>query len=690
MPNQLQYETSPYLLQHQHNPVNWFAWGAEALERARSQDQPILLSIGYSACHWCHVMERESFENEAIAQLMNENFVNIKVDREERPDLDQIYQNVAQALTQGGGWPLTVFLTPELRPFYGGTYFPPEDRYGRPGFPRVLTSIASAFRKDRSAVEVNALKLTEYIAAAESTPLETVGVRPSAQSLKQVVEKLLSYVDWQEGGLGGAPKFPNPMIFSFLWRYSQLAKDDSAQAAVLMTLDQMGRGGIYDQLGGGFHRYCVDASWSVPHFEKMLYDQSLLLKLYAEVLLCGSPKNADLYLDILENTIQYLFREMASPEGGLWSSQDADSEGEEGKYTVWTLAQLQDSLTSEELPVFVLFYGVSESGNFENGQTVLYQSKTIEEVAQETAQPVAHVQQLLQSARTKLLALRNQREAPGLDTKVILAWNALAVSGLLWAAQALRRHGRAEIAQKAKGAAEKIFEFLVLQMSVPNSEGVLLYSTYQKGLGKGAAFLDDYAFMAMAALDLARFSQEFSQSVRYFKLCQKWIDRILHHFKDPQGKSYFFTADDYEKLLQRPKTIFDQAIPSGAAVALECMAVLAEQDWSGMEAIYSSEVESQLGALYEAAQKNPHGFGETLCLALLYGVGPALVSGPDAHLLCGYPHVFQKFSQKEESHLLQGQVAPRYIVCHRKTCSAPLASFDSAQEAILKSYALMQ
>jgi hypothetical protein len=365
MPNRLAHETSPYLQQHKNNPVDWYPWGEEALERAKRENKPILLSIGYSACHWCHVMERESFENPEIARLMNENFINIKVDREERPDLDQIYQNVAQAMTRSGGWPLTVFLTPDRKPFYGGTYFPPEDRYGRPGFPRVLATLAEVFRKNHLAVVEQAEKLTEFIGSVEEGSTEGRG-EPSAISLARLEEAaatLLGHVDWENGGFGGAPKFPNSTAFSFLWRLGGVVGSKPAKEAVLLALRKMATGGIYDQLGGGFHRYSVDPLWSVPHFEKMLYDNALLLRLYSEVLLSRDPQiksqEKELFRRVIDETVRYVLREMTSPGGGFYSTQDADSEGQEGKYFAWDRQEFEQLLSPEEARVAELVFGVS-------------------------------------------------------------------------------------------------------------------------------------------------------------------------------------------------------------------------------------------------------------------------------------------------------------------------------------------
>ncbi len=695
--NRLGNESSPYLLQHKNNPVHWQPWGSEALEQARSENKPILLSIGYSACHWCHVMEHESFENEAIAQLMNDHFVSIKVDREERPDLDQIYQNVAQALTRSGGWPLTVFLTPDLRPFFGGTYFPPDDRFGRPGFSRVLTALANAYQNDRASILMNALKLTEVIGSLQSISVEGERLKPSSNSLIQAVAVLLEHVDSENGGMGGAPKFPNCMTFTFLWRAGLAFQNIEAQAATLLTLIRMAKGGIYDQLGGGFHRYSVDEKWNIPHFEKMLYDNALLLKLYAEVLLTGQSESqiqGDLFLTVLEETTEYVLREMLSPEGGFFTAQDADSEGEEGKFFAWDSEELKEYLSPEELSVFVAFYGVTDQGNFEHGKTVLQVVSSGEELEKAMGLSLEQVGVLMSSARQKLLAIRGRRIAPGLDHKILVAWNGLMISGLVWAAQAFRLKNRHAIAEKAQNAAEKAFDFISTKLNKPsesNGRGNATdaagdqlmgsYCAYAQGTpggrAKGPAFLDDYAFMAMAALDLSRFSEPSESASPYLQKCEGWIEVILKHFKDPDGVSYYFTSDDHERLIQRPKMIHDQAIPSGAAVALTCMAALGEMGISPRSEVYLQEVDSQMAALFQSAQKNPHGHGELLCASLLQLVGPMIVSGREAFQLARNPHVFQKPTTVGQAQKVEG-----LLVCHRKACSPPYEDLSRAMEDV--------
>ena len=574
MTNALAHETSPYLLQHKDNPVNWYPWGQEALDRAKAENKPILLSIGYSACHWCHVMAHECFENEEIARLMNENFINVKVDREERPDLDHIYQNVAQAFTQGGGWPLTVFLTPDLKPFFGGTYFPPVDKYGRPGLPKILVALSDAFKNSPADVAENAERLVSYISSLESVS-STPGKAPSRESLEKAAERLLARMDWENGGFAGAPKFPNTTAFTFLWRMEK-------REAVILTLRKMAQGGVYDRVGGGFHRYSIDETWSVPHYEKMLYDNALLLKLYSEVLLNAeshlSQKDRELFMKIVAGTAEYVLREMRSKEGAFHSAQDADSEGEEGKYYL---------------------YGDTD------------------------------------------LESRAKRTPPLTDTKILTGWNALMISGLAWASLALA-------SSRESDAAKMAFDFLVQNLSTGEGR---LFSSFQGGKPRFNAYLDDYAFLAMAALDLARVSEAPDEIERYASLSRQWVDVIAKHFKDPLSPGFFFTSDDHEALIQRPKTIFDQAVPSGTAIALECMIALGENE---------NESESRLSSLFSAAIDHPHGYGEILNTALLSALGAVTVSGPGKTEFCRHPHFFRIPTQTGQEE--------QWVFCHKKTC----------------------
>lgn len=656
MSNRLSHETSPYLQQHKDNPVDWYPWSEEALSRARVENKPILLSIGYSACHWCHVMAHESFENPEIAKLMNERFINIKVDREERPDLDQIYQNVAQAITHSGGWPLTVFLTPELKPYFGGTYYPPEDRWGRPGFPRVLTALSDAYKNDAASVTENAEKLTDFIRELENaTGVQGPGDQPTLPKLAQAAETLLGQVDWEDGGIGGAPKFPNSMMLDFLWRFGLATKTDTAMEAAILTLSKMASGGIYDQLGGGFHRYSVDATWSVPHFEKMLYDNGLLLRTYSQVLL-SSPQDAagavwagaltedqsDLFTRVIDETVTYVIREMRTANGGFFAAQDADSEGEEGKFFVWDLNDLKQNLTSEEAKVFARHYGVSEGGNFEHEKTVLY-------LADSVSGPELDV---LNRAKKKLFEVRKKRIAPGTDDKVLAGWNGLMISGLAWAAQALKRQGKHEASVQAWKAANQAFDFLMKELGLPGNR---LRGTWKDGQARLNAYLDDYAFLSMAAIDLARFEPESQRTDALLAQAEGWVSVILERFSAIEGPGYYFTSDDHEALIQRPRTIYDQAIPSGTGITIQCLLTLAEIDRNGKRKEWQSEAERQLARIFPAIEKRPFGYGELLNASLLWLSGPIVLSGPNSEEHVFHPFVFKK-----------GGDVPQ--LCHQQTC----------------------
>ena len=676
--NRLAAETSPYLRQHSGNPVDWFPWGPEALERARKEDKPILLSIGYSACHWCHVMAHESFENPEIAKLMNDHFVNIKVDREERPDLDQIYQNVAQAITRGGGWPLTVFLLPDGRPFFGGTYFPPEDRWGRAGFPRVLTALAETYRNDRASIEDNAVKLTGFIAELErnARPETERNARPETERnahptfepvatladgggaaldeirtlLREAETKMLAGVDWDEGGFGSAPKFPSSMMLAFLFRMGGPRSRD----AVVLSLVKMAKGGIFDQLGGGFHRYSVDERWAVPHFEKMLYDNGLLLQLYSEVLLkdrferlAARPAILDaetraLFLTTVRKTAAYLLREMESPDGGFYAAQDADSEGEEGKYFVFDPADLAKLVDPAEGCVLSLRYGVDEAGNFEHGKTVLHQARTEAEIARELELPLLDVRAALTVAERKLLAARDQRVKPGLDDKILVAWNGLTISGLVWAARAMALEGadaaNAEMtvfAEKVHASAVRAFQRIGNLPIPPNSPyASTLPATIQHGIAKGNAYLDDYAFMARGALDLHRFGEGPVAGREPAEWAALWMGRVLDAFRDPSGDpGFFFTGDDHEKLLLRPKSLYDQAIPSGTAVACANLVALSELLEPGerhsVETIrrFGDEASAMLRKLAPHLAQNAYGHGELASSLRLFAEGLQVFGG---------------------------------------------------------------
>jgi hypothetical protein len=545
MANRLAAETSPYLLQHQDNPVDWYPWGPEALARARQENKPILLSIGYSSCHWCHVMAHESFENSAVAAVMNRLFINIKVDREERPDLDQIYQTALQMLSRrGGGWPLTMFLAPDQTPFYGGTYFPPEARFGLPGFVDLLENVAHAYAHQRTEIEAQNASLLEALAVhgPETGPGEAwtdAPIRNALQGIKTGFEPV-------HGGYSGAPKFPRPAELAFLFHLG----DAEARAQVLFTLKKMTEGGLFDQLGGGFYRYSTDELWAIPHFEKMLYDNGPLLGLYADA---WSHTGEPLFRHAAELTVAWLAREMTDPEGGFYAALDADSEHEEGKFYVWTPAAVESLLETEEYAVAARHWGLDRRANFEGHAWHLLVAKPLPEVAAELGLDADRAQSLLAAARAKLYTAREERVRPGRDDKLLTGWNALMIKGL---ARAARRFDRMNWA----GLAQRCVDALRQRVWVDDR----LMATWKDGQARHNGYLDDHAFLLDALLELMQ--------VEFRPADMDWArqlaDDLLAHFEDPDLGGFFFTRHDHERLIQRNKPGHDYATPSGNGIAV--------------------------------------------------------------------------------------------------------------------------
>ena len=588
MPNRLINETSPYLLQHAHNPVDWYPWGEEALQRAKDEDKPILLSIGYSACHWCHVMERESFENEAIAAQMNEHFISIKVDREERPDLDAVYMEAVQMLTGGGGWPMTVFLTPEGKPFYGGTYFPPVDSRGMPGFPRLLQSIADTYEKNRGEVDRITQQLTAQMGQrgqiTGGTGLLTVDI------LHQAYSTLASNFDYQNGGVGTAPKFPQAMTLEFLLRYYHHGYNQRAMEMVDLTLEKMAYGGIYDQIGGGFHRYSTDAFWLVPHFEKMLYDNALLARLYLHAhLITGRG----LYRRITEETLDYVLREMTDDSGGFYSAQDADSEGEEGKFFVWSPDEIRAVLGDEEGDLLGGFFGVTEAGNFE-GRTIFNKPQKARAFAEEYGVPLDQLVTLIDRGKKALLDVREKRVHPLRDDKVLASWNGLMLRSFAEAAVAL---GRSDYLD----AAIKNAEFLIGTMK---PDGRLL-RTYRQGQAKLLGYLEDYSCVADGLLAL----YEATFDPRWLAEATSLADEMVELFWDEGIGGFYDTGSDHEALVVRPRDVFDNAQPCGGSVATDVLLRLAV--FTGNED-YTAKAAAPLRALREFMPRSPMGTGHWL------------------------------------------------------------------------------
>ena len=597
MPNRLINETSPYLLQHANNPVDWYPWGEEALERARSEDKPILLSIGYSACHWCHVMERESFEDETIAGLMNENFVNIKVDREERPDLDQVYMQAVQMLTGSGGWPMTVFLTPEGKPFYGGTYFPPDDRQGMPGFPRLLTSIAEAYSTNRGEVDRVTQQLTTQMSQSNQVPQGTSIL--TVDILHQAYSSLATNFDYQNGGFGNAPKFPQPMTPEFLLRYYHHGYNPRALELVELTLEKMAYGGIYDQIGGGFHRYSTDPYWLVPHFEKMLYDNALLARLFLHTYLITGRA---LYRRVVEETLDYVLREMTDPSGGFYSAQDADSEGVEGKFFVWSPGEINAVMGDTDGEVFAGYYGVTAGGNFE-GKNILNIRQNPEEFAETKGLTADQLGDIINRGSKALLEVREQRIHPMRDDKVLASWNGLMLRSFAEAAAALGRPDYLAVAIKNAG-------FLVGSMK---SDGRLL-RTYRDGQAKLLGYLEDYSFVIDGLLAL----YEATFDLRWLEEAVTLADSMIELFWDEGIGGFYDTGSDHETLVVRPRDVFDNAQPCGGSVASDVLLRLAV--FTG-KSDYSAKAAVPLRSLHQAMSQSPGGTGHWLS-ALDFYVSP--------------------------------------------------------------------
>jgi len=684
MPNRLAGQSSPYLLQHQNNPVDWFPWGPEALERARREDKPIFLSIGYSACHWCHVMEHESFEDEAIAKQLNEHFVSIKVDREERPDLDHIYMAAVQAISGRGGWPMSVFLTPQGEPFYGGTYWPPQRRHGMPGFDEVLRAIADLWEKRRPDALENAGQLTQHLRTL-SKPSRPPG-ELSVATLTAAVASLERVFDFTYGGFGGAPKFPHPMDLQLLMRYYRRDPRPGLLDMVRSTLDHMCRGGIYDQLGGGFHRYSVDERWLVPHFEKMLYDNALLARTFIDgYRLLGDAQ----FGATARETLDYLLREMQDPAGGFYSTQDADSEGVEGKFFVWTPAEIREVLGEETANEFCWAYDVTDEGNFE-GHNILNLSKSLVQHARLRGLDEAKFLSEMEAARKQLLEVRNKRVHPGLDDKILANWNGLAIDALAVAAGTLDEPRYLEAAARAA-------EFIWTQMRRHDGR---LWHTWRHGVPRGEAFLDDYASLVRAFISLYEAGFD-----------ERWIDRAIElaqtmqtHFADAEQGGYFFTADDHERLIMRQKQLADDAVPSGNGLAAEALLRLGHL--TGRDDFLEAAA-ATLDAGSALMRDIPQAAGQLL-LALDFHLGPTfelvaigdVAQPPAAKLLRAIrqrdlpPHVLALWSGQAPPSpssplalLLADKPAASGIslyICQDRTCRQPANGIEQCVDAIAK------
>ena len=586
--NRLIHETSPYLLQHAHNPVDWYPWGEEALSRAKKEDRPILLSIGYSSCHWCHVMEKESFENEEIAGIMNLRFINIKVDREERPDLDELYMNAVQVMTGSGGWPMTVFLTPDLIPFHAGTYFPPEDRGRMPGFSKVLVVVSDYYRSHREEVEKMEAQLKQALR-------QIVEVIPSQESvsdkvLSKAFNALESQFDPIYGGFGNAPKFPSSMALTFLLRYWKSTGSKKALEMVEKSLEKMANGGIYDHLGGGFHRYSVDERWLIPHFEKMLYDNALLARTYFEAYQATKKER---YRRVGEEILNYVLREMKSPNGGFYSTQDADSEGEEGKFYVWTRDEIKGVLGKEKGTPFCAYYGVATEGNFEGGRSVLNIASTLEKVSELYGMPVAELEKVLIEGRQKLYAERERRARPGRDEKILTSWNGLIISSFV---DGFRVTGNEKYLKGAVEAARFIWEM--------RKDGHVV-RVFSRGKSQVKGYSEDYAFFTQALIDL----YEATFETEWLKEAEDLNRRMIDQFWDEKNGGFFFTGKENESLIARSKNPYDNAIPSANSVAVFNLIKLGHL--TGEESL-KQKAEQILHLFYNFLDQHPSGFAQML------------------------------------------------------------------------------
>jgi uncharacterized protein YyaL (SSP411 family) len=628
--NRLIGEKSPYLLQHAHNPVDWYPWGPEGFAKADEEDKPIFLSIGYSTCHWCHVMERESFEDPKIAATLNQHFVCIKVDREERPDVDAIYMNAVQAMTGSGGWPLTAFLSPEGKPFYGGTYFPPQDRYGRVGLETLLDSVAESWKNERADLLEQSERVTAHIQSAAAAPGPEVELTPRV--LEQGFAQFHSSFDAESGGFGAAPKFPRSHCLSFLLRYWKRAEEPRALEMVDKTLDAMHRGGMYDHLGGGFHRYSTDAGWQVPHFEKMLYDQAILARTYLEAYQATGVRD---YADVARDIFEYVLRDMTSPEGGFYSAEDADSlppeaaeisgaeqpEKREGAFYVWSLDEIERALGEEEQRTIAYRYGVEPGGNVAvdpqgefRGRNILHAARDIESVAKHFGKDAAEIARILEAARQRLYEVRNTRPRPHLDDKILTDWNGLMIGSLAFGSRVLDepRYGRA-----ARRAADFVLAKLV------RTDGRLLHR-YREGDSAILGSLEDYAFLGCGLLDL----YEATFEPRYLEESKRLVGAMAQLFWDGHDGGFFLAGHDAEKLISQTKEAYDGAIPSGNSVA--ALGLLRVGRLTG-DREFENLADALLGSFAAHIAQAPSAYPQML-IALDFAIGPSreiVIAGPE-------------------------------------------------------------
>jgi uncharacterized protein len=692
--NRLAKETSPYLLQHAYNPVDWYPWGEDALKKAKSEDKPIFLSIGYSACHWCHVMAHESFEDNEIAKIMNENFINIKVDREERPDLDDIYQRACQLATGTGGWPLSVFLTSDQKPFYVGTYFPKDgsSHYNMPGFRTILLQLAEAYKNKNDEIQAASTEFTDALSQTAKDLVVRAEITEKASLERSILDEaavgLLQMGDMIYGGFGHAPKFPNPSNLMFLARYYDISGINRFRDFVIFTADRMAAGGIHDQLGGGFSRYATDQKWLIPHFEKMLYDNALLSQLYGEIY---QITKAEAYRQITCKTLDYVIREMKHPDGGFYSAQDADSEGEEGKFYLWDKREIESIISDKTAAdIFCEHYGVTQGGNFE-GKNILNVRVPITSLAKKYEKTPEFMAQTVKDASTMLFAEREKRVKPGRDEKILTSWNGLMISAF---AKGFAISGQAKYLQTAKKAVEFIENILA-------SNDGRLKRTFKDGQSKLNAYLEDYAFYTSGLLDL--FAVNSKQE--YLDKAIMYADFMLQHFWDEKEGNLFFTSDDHEQLISRTKNFYDLATPSGNSVAASNLLRLYHYSQNDS---YLDRAVSIMKAGSRSAAENPFGFGQMLNSIYLYVKKPVevtVIAGDDdgtnsnsSDLVAWLNSQFIPNSINAIVHSSEIATLQRYpafkgreaqggeetaYVCKNYTCSLPIKSIEELERQLM-------
>ncbi len=685
--NKLINETSPYLLQHAYNPVNWYAWKPEAFERAKAENKPILVSIGYSTCHWCHVMERESFENEETAAMMNAHFINIKVDREERPDVDQIYMEACQIISGGGGWPLNCFLTPDGRPYFAGTYYPPQEAHGRPSWRQVLHNMSNAFQNKHDIVEQQANQMMEIIKNSDKnyikspianhlSPINTEGGAFTQDLLDNIFYSLRQRFDSVEGGFGGAPKFPGTMCIQYLLEYYFYTKNSEALAHAELSLTKMIQGGIYDQIGGGFARYATDREWLIPHFEKMLYDNALLINE-----LCDAYKitKKDIYRETIEETLAFIEREMLHTEGGFYSAYDADSEGVEGKFYVWDKSEIE-AILGEDAPLFCVFYDVTEEGNWEE-KNILWRPKSYEEFADWKKLDIHFLKKKIKESSYKLFKIRDLRIKPGLDDKILLSWNAMMISAYARAYEALGNAHYLAIAVEN-------LDFILKNFKKDNDKG--LYHTYKNGIKQYDAFLEDYALLIEALTDV--YSISFNQ--KYLYLASEYTDYVIEHFFDKEDNLFYFTSESQKDIPLRKKDLYDNATPSAnstMAKNLMRLGIIFDNE------MYKTLSMNMLRSVLEVIERYPSSFAKWASVVLSAVKPPYEIAivGKYAFekarevnsLFLPNKIVMASVEEDEKLPLLRGRQEENHTyiyVCQNYTCQLPVETVEEMKKMVVE------